>query len=97
MAAKRRKLNHSRCFDNMTWDKNGLQREVESYQEGTKVNWSTLASQYDIRHSHSNIAKNGGQIAKYWIASQGVDIEKFKRPLPKSMATGERHVQRKKL
>ena len=97
MAGKRRKLNHSGCFDNMTWDRKGLQREVESYQDGKKVNWSTLVRQYDKRDSHGNIPKNRGQIAKDWTTSQGVNIERFKRPLPKSVGTGERCVRRKKL
>ena len=98
LAGKRRKRNHSGRLDNITWNCNGLKAEVEGYPDGTKVNWTDLARQYQIKNSTGEIAKNGGQIAKDWLSSQGVDIQRFtrKRPLSNPEA-GQRHVRKKKL
>lgn len=98
LAGKRRKLNHSGRFDNITWNCNGLKAEVQGYPDDMKVNWTALARQYQIKNSVGQIAKNGGQIAKDWLLSQGVDVQRFtcKRPLSNPEA-GERRVRRKKL
>ena len=63
----------------MAWDKDGLKFEVESYEDGKFVNWSQLAKQYNITNTKGEIAENGGQIAKEWLKSVGVDTERFKR------------------
>ena len=47
----------------MSWDKAGLKAEVDSYPDGTKVNWSSLAKNYQITNKSREIAKNGEQIA----------------------------------
>jgi len=98
LAGKRRKLNHSGRFDNITWNCNGLKAEVQGYPDDMKVNWTALARQYQIKNSAGQIAKNGGQIAKDWLLSQGVDVQQFtcKRPLSNPEA-GEGRVRRKKL
>ena len=96
LAAKRRKLNHSGRFDNITWNC-GLKAKVQGYPDCMKVNWTTLARQYQIKNINGEIAKNGGQIAKDWLLSQGVDVQRFtcKRPNGNPEA-GERRVGRKK-
>ena len=63
----------------MAWDKDGLKFEVESYEDAKFVNWSQLAKQYNIMNTKGEIAENGGQIAKEWLKSVGVDTERFKR------------------
>ena len=66
-------------MEKMSWDKEGLQREVEEYESGTLINWSELARKYHIRNSSGDLAKNGGQIAQEWLKSNGVDLTKFKK------------------
>ena len=66
-------------FDNMTWDKDALKLEVESYEDGKFVNWSQLAKEYSVTNTKGEIAENGGQIAKEWLKSVGVVTERFKR------------------
>ena len=39
--------------------------------------WSQLAAKYNIIDSKGNIAKNGGQIAKEYAKSVGVDVNRF--------------------
>lgn len=75
LAGKRRKLNHSGRFDNITWNCNGLKAEVQGYPDDMKVNRTVLAREYQIKNSGGQIAKNGGQIAKDWFLSQGVDVQ----------------------
>jgi hypothetical protein len=47
-------------FDNMTWDKDALKLEVESYEDGKFVNWSQLAKEYNVTNTKGEIAENGG-------------------------------------
>ena len=75
-----KKKRHAGNFDKVSWDKNGLKEEVESYEGDTNVNWSDLARRYQITNKKGQIAKNGGQIAQEWLISQGVNLHRFNRP-----------------
>lgn len=66
-------------FEKMTWKKEELKAEVESYEDGKFVSWSKLAQTYNVLNSKGELAKNGGQIVKEWLKSVGVDTERFKR------------------
>lgn len=66
-------------FENMQWDKQALLEEVNSYADGTVNNWSALARQYQVKNKNGEVAKNGGQIVKEYLKSQGVDVTKFKK------------------
>lgn len=81
-------------FENMSWDKESLQREVEGCSDDTEVNWSNLAVKYGITNRKGEIAKNGGQIAKKYVESVGVDTTRFKR---KSNEDGPRIRKRKRI
>ena len=63
----------------MSWNKEELRAEVESYEDGKFVNWSALAKAYNVKNTQGNPAANGGQIVKEWLKSVGVDTERFKR------------------
>jgi hypothetical protein len=80
--------------DNKNFDKDKMREEVENYPENVVVNWSDLARKRNIRNTQSEVAlKNGGQIAKEFMKSVGVDVNSFKR---KHLGNDER-VRRKKL
>lgn len=64
VAGKRQKQNHIGNFGNIKWDCQELRNKVESYPDDAKVNWTTVARQFQIRNSNGQLAKNGGQIAK---------------------------------
>ena len=66
-------------FENMQWDKQALLEEVNSYADGTVINWSALARQYQVKNKNGELAKNGGQIVQEYLKSQGVDVTKFKK------------------
>ena len=66
-------------FENMQWDKQALLEEVNSYADGTVINWSALARQYQVKNKNGELAKNGGQIVQEYLKSQGVDVAKFKK------------------
>ncbi|CAB3995360.1 Hypothetical predicted protein [Paramuricea clavata] len=66
-------------FENMEWDKDGMKEEVNSFGDGTLVNWSELARRYGVKNKTGQMAQNGGQIAMEWLKSEGVDVERFKK------------------
>ena len=70
-------------FENMQWDKQALLEEVNSYADGTVINWSALARQYQVKNKNGELAKNGGQIVQEYLKSQGVDVSKFKEGPPR--------------
>ena len=65
-------VNPAGRFERMSWDKDGLRQEVESYDNGTFINWQELAKKYKICNTAGEIAMNGGQIAKEWL--KAVDL-----------------------
>ena len=80
-------------FGAMDWDNEAVKAEVQSYPDGTQVNWSDLARRHVIKNTTGELAKNGGQIAQEWLKYVGVDTNRFKRL---QSAPGKR-VRRKKL
>ena len=66
-------------FENMDWDKDGMKEEVNSFGDGTSVNWSELARKYGVKNKAGKLAQNGGQIAMEWLKSEVVDVERFKK------------------
>ena len=80
----------------MTGDKEGLKAEIESYPDDKQINWSELARQFNVKDSKGEIAKNGGQIIKDWLLSQGGNIDRFKLQKRKN-ETVNSGIRRKKL
>lgn len=66
-------------FQDMEWDKDGMKEEVNSFSDGTLLNWSELARRYGLKNKTGQLAQNGGQIAMEWLKSEGVDVERFKK------------------
>ncbi len=58
---------HVGNFDRMGWDKNQLLAEVNAYEDGHKINWTNLATRYNVINKDGKLAKNGGQIVKAWL------------------------------
>jgi hypothetical protein len=56
-----------------------MREEVENYPENVVVNWSDLARKRNIRNTQSEVAKNGGQIAKEFMKSVEIEVNSFKR------------------
>ena len=52
------------------------QRDIKNSE---KVNWSGLARMYHVVSNKGEFAKNGGQVVKEYLASKGVDVNRFKR------------------
>jgi hypothetical protein len=77
----------SRAGGIVTWDTEALKEEVKSYDSERSVNWSELARKYDVKKANGEPAKNGGQIVKDWLNSEGVDVNRFKRKHGQSDAT----------
>ena len=44
-------------FENMQWDKQALLEEVNSYSDGTVINWSAPARQYQVKNKNGELAK----------------------------------------
>ena len=65
-------------FENMEWDKDGLKEEVNSFGDGTLVNWSELARRYGVKNKTGQLAQNAGQIVMEWLKSEGVDVGRLK-------------------
>ena len=78
ISGKRQKKNHSGNFERMLWDKEALKKEIQSKQDGEKINWSEIARQYKVTNKRGEIAKNGGQIVQEWLVNEGVNIQRFK-------------------
>ena len=66
-------------LDTKVFDKEKLKEEVESYTDDVALNWSELARRHNVQNTNGEPAKNGGQIIKEWLKSEGVDVAKFKQ------------------
>ena len=73
---KKKEKNHSGNLEKLAGLDN-LKLEVEGYTSGIEINWSALARKYNIRNKRGELAKNGGQIVKDWLVSQGMDVNQF--------------------
>lgn len=82
-AGTRNKKNHSGNIENMIdgIDKDHLINEINSYAEGTIINWSDLARRYNVSNKKGIPAKNGGQMIQDFLVNQGINVTKFKKPI----------------
>ena len=87
---KRKPKQHAVDFSKVTWDKDALLKEIQSYPDGKIVNWSDLARKY-------NITSNGGQIAQDFIINYGENIHRFGCVNKRKLQDTEYNVRRKKL
>lgn len=76
---KLKKKDHTGDLFSLVWDKEVLKAEGEGYNENHLINWKELASRYNVCNKSGQLAKNGGQIVKEWLVSQGVDVTRFNR------------------
>ena len=65
-------------IENMNFDKTNLLQEVQSYNEGSTINYSSLAKKYNICNKAGQPAKNGGQIVKEFLKEQQVNVNMFR-------------------
>mgnify|MGYP002804558112 CR=1 FL=1 len=79
---------HVANFNEMTWDKELLLAEAESYEDCHKINWTLFATEFNVTNKNGKLPKNGGQIVKTWLISNGVDLNRFKIPEKKSNTRG---------
>ena len=93
MAKNAKKRNPVGNLDTKVFDKEKLKEEVESYTDDVALNWSELARRHNVQNTNGEPAKNGGQIIKEWLKSEGVDVAKFKR----KHDGNHEHIRRKKL
>ena len=85
--------------DFISWDKEALREEIEKLDNGKEVNWSELARKYNVKNTVGEDARNGGQIVKEWLKSEGVDVNRFKRTNDESTddaGTNQGRLRRKK-
>ncbi|CAH1250805.1 LGMN [Branchiostoma lanceolatum] len=59
------------------FDKERLKQEVESYEDGAKINWTQLALKYDIKQQDGKHVANVGQLLKLWLEKEQIDIQRF--------------------
>ena len=69
---------HTGDISSIVWDKEAMKAEVEGYEDNHLINWKELASRYNVCNKSGQLAKNGGQIVKEWLISQGVDVKRFR-------------------
>ena len=74
---QKKKKDHTGDMESMSWDKVGLKREVEGYEDNQIFSWRDLAIRYNVCNKSGEKAKNGGQIVKEWLLSQKVDLARF--------------------
>ena len=74
---QKKKKDHTGDMESMSWDKVGLKREVEGYEDNQIFSWRDLAIRYNVCNKAGEVAKNGGQIVKEWLLSQKVDLARF--------------------
>ena len=72
---EKKKRNPVGNLDTKVFDK----EQGESYTDDVALNWSELARWHNVQNMNGEPAKNGGQIIKEWLKSEGVDVAKFKR------------------
>jgi hypothetical protein len=75
---KLKNKDHTGDLSSVVWDKEALKAEVEGYNENHLINWKELASRYNVCNTSGQLAKNGGQMVKEWLVSQGVDVTRFR-------------------
>ncbi|XP_019626548.1 PREDICTED: uncharacterized protein LOC109471652 [Branchiostoma belcheri] len=76
---KKRLGNFGRWAD---FDREALKEEVNSYEDGTEINWKQLALKYDIKGPDGKQMANAGQLLKLWLQEENVDTDRFERQAP---------------
>ena len=89
MAKNAKKRNPVGNLDTKVFDKEKLKKEVESYTDDVALNWSELARRHNVQNTNGEPAKNGGQIIKEWLNSEGVHVAKFTRKHDGTMNTSD--------
>ena len=69
---RQRKKDHAGDMESMSWDKEGLKREEERYEDNQIFSRRDLAIRYNVCNKAGGKAKNVGQIVKEWLLSQKV-------------------------
>ena len=69
---QRKKKNHFGDYSRITWNK-----QVEGYHDDKEVNWSDIARRYQVTDSKRLPTKNGKQIAKGWLVTECVNVNRF--------------------
>ena len=93
---KQRGKKHAGKFDTIAWDEEALKAAAESYINDDKdINRRELARKHHVTTKNGEVAKNGGQIIKEYLKSEGFDVNLFKRKSPDRTGTAPR-VRRKK-
>ena len=64
---------HSPNFDNVQWDKSGLLDKLQNWPEGEIINWTQLASEWNIP------GENKGQTVKEYAKECGIHVEQLDR------------------
>ena len=96
-SGKRKPKQHAVDFSKVTWDKDALLKEVQSYPDGKIVNWSDLARKYNITNKKGKVGSNGGQIAQDFVINNGENVHHFGCVNKRKLQDTEYNVRRKKL
>lgn len=64
-----------------------MKAEVEGYEDNHLINYSELASRYNIINKSGQLPSNAGQIVKEWLISEGVDVQRFRSKRATSVDT----------
>lgn len=73
----KRKLDHVGKYDSYTCDFEDCCNEVNNYSDDHIINYSDLARKFNLKNSFGNLPKNGGQILKEMLNSQGLDLSRL--------------------
>ena len=65
-------------MEKMNFNKVGLLQEVESYNDTTAINYSSLARKYNVLNSKRKPAKNSGKIIKEYLKEQNICLNQFR-------------------
>ena len=72
-------------FENMQWDKQALLEEVNSYADGTVINWSALARQYQVKNKNGELAITADKSFRSTSSPKVWTFQNLKRGASKKM------------
>ena len=55
-----------------------MKEEVQGHEDSTLINFTELATRYNVLNKSGQLASNRGQIVKQWLISEGVNINRFR-------------------
>lgn len=65
-------------MESYVFDREALLEKISDKSERSLLNFSELASEFNIKHINSDsVPKNGGQIVKQFLVESGVDLTRF--------------------